>query len=259
MLNSTNASTYGITNLLIHHNKFYGLWPYGATAAIYLSGNFGYQNINGAWIYDNVIAFDTTANQVWSPGAIDVAGSDEGVQNNINIYNNTIAIDGYPGGNNIIIGTASNVTIKNNIITGGQYGVAISPSAGSGIAIDYNLYYNNSGSLIWDRRASVNTDCTTIAGCQASPMLQEAHGHVGNPQYTTAPNGTFGHGNWNIQSNSAAINVGLDLSGSFTTDFLGTTRPTGANTWDIGAYEYGAGGGSTGSSLSGGRGAGARW
>ena len=34
------------------------------------------------------------------------------------------------------------------------------------------------------------------------------------------------------------INTGTDLSAYFTTDIDGTTRPTGANTWDIGADEY---------------------
>jgi hypothetical protein len=35
-----------------------------------------------------------------------------------------------------------------------------------------------------------------------------------------------------------AINKGVDLSATFTTDIDGQTRPTGANTWDIGADEY---------------------
>jgi hypothetical protein len=35
-----------------------------------------------------------------------------------------------------------------------------------------------------------------------------------------------------------ALNNGTDLSGSFTDDIDGETRPTGANTWDIGADEY---------------------
>jgi hypothetical protein len=39
-------------------------------------------------------------------------------------------------------------------------------------------------------------------------------------------------------------NQGTDLSGTFTTDIDGDTRPTGAGTWDIGADEYIAAGGS---------------
>ena len=35
-----------------------------------------------------------------------------------------------------------------------------------------------------------------------------------------------------------AFNNGIDLSTSFTDDIDGQTRPTGANTWDIGADEY---------------------
>ena len=39
------------------------------------------------------------------------------------------------------------------------------------------------------------------------------------------------------QANSF-INVGDDLSSSFTYDAVGTTRPTGADTWDLGFFEY---------------------
>jgi hypothetical protein len=41
-----------------------------------------------------------------------------------------------------------------------------------------------------------------------------------------------------------ALNFGVDLSSSFTNDIDDETRPTGANTWDIGADEYSAGGNS---------------
>jgi hypothetical protein len=42
-----------------------------------------------------------------------------------------------------------------------------------------------------------------------------------------------------------ALNNGVDLSSSFTDDIDAETRPTGANTWDIGADEYGAASNST--------------
>jgi hypothetical protein len=59
------------------------------------------------------------------------------------------------------------------------------------------------------------------------------------PGFVTVPTGA-GTGNWQLQSNSPAIGVGTNLSTTFTTDLLGNVRPTGANTWAIGAYEYGA-------------------
>jgi hypothetical protein len=39
-------------------------------------------------------------------------------------------------------------------------------------------------------------------------------------------------------NDTGAMNLGVDLSATFTTDIDGTTRPTGAGTWDIGADEY---------------------
>ena len=44
--------------------------------------------------------------------------------------------------------------------------------------------------------------------------------------------------NYQLETGSDCLNAALDLSAVFTTDYFGTTRPTGANTWDIGFYEY---------------------
>jgi hypothetical protein len=44
--------------------------------------------------------------------------------------------------------------------------------------------------------------------------------------------------NFHIGASSELINEGTDLSATFTDDIDGQTRPTGANSWDIGADEY---------------------
>jgi hypothetical protein len=66
-----------------------------------------------------------------------------------------------------------------------------------------------------------------------------------NYSMTTADAATYGLTTTNLFEPSSAItgvaDVGLDLSAYFATDYLGNTRPVGA--WDIGAYEYGEGGG----------------
>jgi hypothetical protein len=51
-------------------------------------------------------------------------------------------------------------------------------------------------------------------------------------------NVTSGSEDFHIGTSSALKNAGTDLSGTFTDDIDGTTRPTGAGTWDIGADEY---------------------
>jgi type 1 glutamine amidotransferase len=49
---------------------------------------------------------------------------------------------------------------------------------------------------------------------------------------------TAGLEDLHLKADADCLNVGNDLSGTFTDDVDGETRPTGAGTWDIGADEY---------------------
>jgi hypothetical protein len=82
--------------------------------------------------------------------------------------------------------------------------------------------------------------------------LDNAGGNIAsNPLFTNITYGLGANSSSNdlsLQAGSPAINLtgtGTDLSAYFTTDFTGGTRPTGANTWDMGAYEIGAEGDAT--------------
>jgi hypothetical protein len=55
---------------------------------------------------------------------------------------------------------------------------------------------------------------------------------------TNFTNVTAGSEDFHLPAGSALVNVGTDLSATFTDDIDGQTRPTGAGTWDIGADEY---------------------
>jgi hypothetical protein len=77
--------------------------------------------------------------------------------------------------------------------------------------------------------ASFGTSVIEGAGCRKSQTFT----FVGAEDFHLASN------------DAGALGYGTDLSGTFTTDIDGQTRPTGASTWDIGADEYVAAGGGT--------------
>jgi hypothetical protein len=262
MIGGNSVSGYAITNLVIHHNKFYGLSPGGDTAAIYLNGgdctSAGHPvsvctgaatpilySTNGVKIYDNIMAFEDTTVEAYDYG-IEIYN---GTHSNIEIYNNTINKSAYASSvlgcikiGNSTTGIIDYVTVKNNIMVNCGNAIITDTNSGSHLTFDYNLYYNDTH-LIYDARTAVRDRCNTLSACQGAPQYQEAHGVVGNPLFVNATgNGTLGSIDTTIQSDSAAIDIGLDLSSIFTTDYLGNTRQT---LWDIGAYEYGAGNQST--------------
>jgi hypothetical protein len=240
--NVTPANGNWMTNLYIHHNIFRG--NFRGTGAIYLNGTSTTNDINGAWIYDNVIAPETNdcSAIAFSPAAIAVYG---GYQHNINIFNNTISGDNCPSlpfSGISLSNVTGNATVENNIISGTDNAVVIDSSCTGTITIDYNIYNTvTNDHLIYDNRAG-QSRCNSIANCQAQG--EEAHG-IANTNYSssymkfvTLPSGgVTGSGNWQLQSNSPAIGVGNNLSSYFTTDYLGNTRQV---PWVIGAYEYGA-------------------
>lgn len=233
------AANTCLTDVLIHHNTFKGDWAQGVTALIFLNnggagGGASYGG-NGALIYDNQIALDTDGSS--SPAFIWIWS----LWNNVQIYNNTFG--GYQGGTyptSYCISPSHNMTnlvVKNNIFSGCKYAIGLQADQGASLTADYNLY--DSGAVL--KLITVGgTDYNTLAAAQGAGY--EANGVSADPKFVTAPTGS-NSGNWQLQSDSPAVGVGLDLSATFTTDLLGASRPTGASTWDIGAYEYGAEGG----------------
>ncbi len=243
--NTTPANNTWMTNLYIHHNMFRGNMT--GTAAIYVNGTPGYNSVNGAWIYDNVIApeSNTCTSEAFCPGAISIYN---GNKENINIFNNTISGDNCASNPAVaftgifldsVIGSA---TVENNILSGTDNAIIISASSIGTITIDYNIYNTVYGDhLIYDERPGQNR-CNTLAACQAQG--QETQGKA-NTAYSGSyigfvalpSGGVTGSGNWQLQSNSPAINMGNNLSGTFTTDYLYNTRQT---PWDVGAYDFAA-------------------
>jgi len=99
-------------------------------------------------------------------------------------------------------GSGAEIIYDNNIISEGSSGCS---------AMGYN------GNFIDNYDDFVNTYNLNIHGANVDPSL--------DTEYKPDDGG------------DPTVNAGLDLSGYFTTDFDGVTRPYGPE-WDIGAYEY---------------------
>jgi hypothetical protein len=243
MIGADNTTTYGITNLRIFNNKFYGNWSSGATAAIYLNGtgNDGsaLYSTKDVYIYNNVIAFEnnTCASPPFSPGAITVYS---GRHSNVNILNNTISGDACTTNaiTGIFLALVVNANVKNNIISGVDNAVIISSAATGTITVDSNLFNTVYGNhLIWDERKSSRYDTCAAAWAAGFGTTYCASA---DPKFTMIPSGgVTGSGNWTIRANSPAKGNGANLGAYFNTDLRGTPRPPGA-AWDIGAYQYGS-------------------
>ena len=97
------------------------------------------------------------------------------------------------------------------------------------IYFDYNHYQHHESGYDVKYEASY----IHLPAWQAEPYNQEADGQEGDPLFLNR-NGR----DYKLQSGSPCIDQGTDgVTAGFTDDYLGTTRPTGAE-WDIGAYEY---------------------
>lgn len=234
---TTNPST--LTNVSIHHNKFYGNWSSGATALIYLndhSGPAGQYNRWGGYhakIYNNLLAIETDG--LISPAFITIADGWKDVK----IYNNTMNAKTTLKPVSRCIALAylpadAGIDIRNNIISGCQNGItAGNLNASTGLTVQNNLYRTDDGTkLIWDKDNRWNT----ITELQARGYEKNANAaslvNV-DPKFIKLPDGTTGSGNWNLQADSPARSGGIDLGAPYNVDINGIT---GTNR--IGTYEY---------------------
>ncbi|KPJ58692.1 MAG: hypothetical protein AMJ46_13775, partial [Latescibacteria bacterium DG_63] len=143
------------------------------------------------------------------------------------------------GGVRGAINIYENATIRNSIIYNGDKGIRTYQNSGSSpiLTLENVTIYamtgtgveHNAGTIIVKNTISVgsgnNRDFDLDNGAPVD-------GSSGYNMYSTVHNGV--HPGSNNQSPPA----GIDLSASFTDDIDTETRPTGANTWDIGADEY---------------------
>jgi len=129
-------------------------------------------------------------------------------------------------------GTVSQ-NLYNCVAISGNYGFY----RGSGTVTLKNCY--GGGTATGDYEGTIPK--TTCASEDATGSVGLTGIAVSTDNFVNVSEGTE---DFRLPLGSALIDVGTDLSATFTVDIVGTTRPTGVNTWDIGIYEFVAAGGS---------------
>jgi parallel beta-helix repeat protein len=209
---------------------------------IYLSGS-GYTLENNR--FSNISGY----------GIHGYAGGGPGASNNV-IRNNTFTTTGVTG----IFLCGGNNQVYNNIVKqagsggpgAGAPGIELASSC-SGQSSSQNLIANNT--VVSGGGACMNLGATTSSTAQNNICAQNGTNSIGGGGASTTINTNLcstagtgctvvgdpffvnpGAGDYHVQTGSPAIGAGVNLSGSFTTDYAGTTRTP---PWTIGAYQFG--------------------
>lgn len=198
---------------------------------MYNCDGYGIHNYTGGAtgnnnIFRNNIIHDVSGSMQTALGTgilLGGGGGDDNIAYNNLVYNVDYGI-GIQGTGNVAY---------NNTLDTGIVGIDFVGGSATGSVLRNNIISNYSDTAIRTNGAAVtrtNNRCYSVTtGCTGSDT-------TGNPLYV-------GSGNYALQSGSAAIDAGFDLSGVFTVDIVGVTRPQGAS-FDVGAYEFTAGGAS---------------
>lgn len=249
-----SASQITVRNSRIHDPC--GLACYGDNA------NFRWY---GVYVHDgSTVLFE--GNEIYANpgGGVQVYNSGGGgvVTSGITFRDNKIHHNGTYASSNVggfVVGKGSSTTFTNlqfyNNLVYHNGGLGVTPvfapcfyvfgSATSGLSVTGNTFYDcyHYSVFIESAGATANTFQNNIAYGTRNPVsfeiVDQSSGNIINHNLQTDP--LFVNAaafDLHLQSGSAAIDAGTDLSSIFTTDFDGTPRPQGA-AYDIGAYEFG--------------------
>lgn len=225
----------------IYNNRMWGNWGNCSYVTAYAYIN---QNLTNFYLFNNV--FDNSA---WN-GAAPCGNGDLALgygDTNFYIYNNTfLGYSSSPGGMfaNDTGGGDTGMYLSNNIFAYAASALWM-PSSSSPIAVDYNDYYDITGSGVscaW----GISSSCVSTGGSSSFSTWQgdgyDTHGTYANPNLNSS---------YIPQSGSAAISLGTNLYstcngqpnpglGALCYDRAGNQRPS-SGAWDAGAYSSGSG------------------
>jgi hypothetical protein len=201
------STSYSIQHILLERN-----WVHDSIIQPYYGQNDCYPTST----VDDITFRNNIFSNLYYVGQLENAGSL--VQTNINFYNNIFYKVGYGGSDAhpINAGSACTGEIKNNVFL----------ESGPNPASTANGWYASVSNFTISNNYVGGTAYAAKSGFSESGGI-----NGGNPNFVNK--GT----DWNLASNSFLKDAGATIS-SFSNDYLGNTR---TGTWDIGAYEYGAG------------------
>ena len=207
------GTAYAVSNVQIYNNNIGGDCGGHSTSTIFLE-----YYVPNPLIYNNVL---WSVTHYPGDGYIFLKGTGSSTSG-ARIYNNTI--NGMGSGPGVEITGHTGVIFENNIITNVPGFILLDDGTSNMTTSNYNDFYPSSGNVF-----TVGGTTHTLSYWQ-NTLGYDANSISTNPNLNS---------DYSEKSNSPTVDAGTSISSVFTTDYLGYTR---SGTWDIGAYEYGAGG-----------------
>lgn len=234
-----------------HHNGVFLVWNNGTGTVdgAVIANNFFGANTGGTMsgqVHSNGNVTNLyVINNVFAPGLGDSIGNAACyvwglyATTTISIYNNTFVQPYGAGGTAGALlqnsySTSTNFIFRNNLMTGPLFAfVNWFPYTGGVNTRNHNSYYAGGSTL-------------NFGGPGGNDPLSTWQGWGYDLDAITTDPKLVGSGNYQIQASSPAVGTGTNLTSlgiaALNKDALGNNRPA-TGPWDIGAYEYGAGGG----------------
>lgn len=217
-----------VSNAIVRYNKVSQCYDAGISPQAWVDGSV-MENIS---MYNNIVTNCWYSYETWSAPTYTLS--------NVHFFNNTCVDAGdcwsntplqRPDLNNashVIIwaltGTATNVTIRNNIFINSTNFVYRLDDNVDKLVVDYNVAIGDTVGY-----TAESTKYTTLAAW-VSAMSQDTHSIDDNPLFNSPID-------FSLQAESPCIDAGTDTD--IDTDYDGNVRPYNA-LYDIGAYEYGS-------------------